>query len=522
MTFAGISWYVSPDGSPQGDGSAERPWDLATALAHPPEIEPGDVVWIAGGLHRAQAPLEATLAGTAEAPIQVWGDPDDEPAVIEFADGRPHGLHVRGAYTWYGDFELRCTASARWSDVPGNEGDPRGIGILSEAGPGIRLMRLKVRDFGTSMFESQPHGLEITGCQFSNSYWDAPDRSHGPGLYVRNPAGAPRKRIENNVIFQHGRQGLQGFGSTPFAEVDVVGNFFFNNGIADDGFHRNFMFGNGSDEHRNVVFKDNLAYFPPGLRLGHEYNLAGGDGGSHGLTLRGNWIAHEGRPALQINKSDGETVEDNRIVGDVEITSFDGTVQASGADFEQRFPENEYYRDGARPTGSWIRIRRDASLPGAWRRRALAYVGVLNWEGASSVDVDLSELEQTGGLESGATVRIASVQGGAEELEVVYAGSPVPLPMTGWTPAWPAGRRSDAPLPPTFPELGVFAVEWPVDGEPLNREPLRTPDPGAGLPAPDAWAVRSQAWRTTDPENKTQLRAQRRAAWRAQKLGRPL
>jgi hypothetical protein len=372
------------------------------------------------------------------------------------------------------------------------------------------------------MFESQPHGLEILSCTFANSYWDAPDRSHGPGLYIRNPAGAPRKRIENNVVFQHGRQGLQGFGSTPFAEVDVVRNIFFNNGVADDGFHRNFMFGNGSDEHQDVVIEDNLCYFPAGQTFGHEYNMAGGDGGSHGLTFRGNWIAHEGRPALRINKSDGEVVEHNRFVGDVEYTSFDGTIALSGAGFEAEFPQNEYYREGARPAGAWVRVGRDASLPGYWRREGMAHVAVLNWEHASVVEVDLSELEGAASLAPGVTLRISPVQNPAESFERIHDGTPVLFPMTGWTVERPAGRPPELPLPPTFPELGVFRVTWPVEGEPLNRGPVRLPDPGVGLPALAAWEVRRDAWRGADVATKSHLLAERRSAWRAQRLGRPL
>ncbi|MEZ5365159.1 MAG: right-handed parallel beta-helix repeat-containing protein [Bryobacterales bacterium] len=483
-------------------------------------MEPGDVVWLGGGVYHLEAPLECNLFGEEGKPIEVWGMPEQEPAVLQFADGRPHGVHIAGAYATYQDFEIRCSSTARWSDTTGSVGDPRGIGILSEAGPGVKLVRLRVRDFGTSLFESQPQGIEISGCIFSGSYWDAPDRSHGPGLYVRNSLGAPRKRIENNVIFEHGRQGLQGFGSTPFAEMDVVGNFFFNNGIADDGFHRNFMFGNASDDHRNVVFEDNTAYFPAGPSLGHEYNQLGGDGGSHGLTFRRNWLAHEGRAALQINRSDGEVVEDNRIVGGVEYTSFDGTISLTGTAFEARFPLNEYYRDGNRPTVAWSRVRRDASLPGHWRREGMAYLGIVNWQGLSSVEVDLSELEAEGGLDTGAALRIWPVQQPGAAVSMLYTGSPVMFPMTGWTPDFPAGRDAQRTLPSTFPELGVFCLEWKTGGEAWNREPKRVPDPGIGLPAPAAWAVRHSAWRQPDLQMRDELLAQRRAAWRAQKLGR--
>jgi hypothetical protein len=301
--------------------------------------------------------------------------------------------------------------------------------------------------------------------------------------------------------------------------MDIIGNFFFNNGIADDGFHRNMMFGNASGDHRNVVMESNTAYFPPGMRLGHEYNMLGGDGGSHGLRFTDNWLAHEGRPALQVNRSDGEVIEGNRIVGDVEYTSFDGSVTATGADFEALFPQNEYYRDGNRPAGAWVRVRQDLSLPGPWRRAGLAYVGIVNWDGAAAVDVDLSGVQS---LEAGALLRVASVQSRAEAVERAYDGGAVSFPMTGWTPAWPAGRVSGSPLPATFPEFGVFEVRWATGGAPIPREPSRIGDPGAGYSATAAHALRIAAWQVTDAEERAQLLAERRLAWRAQRLGRPL
>ncbi len=517
-----MSWYAAPDGSPRGDGSTARPWDIATALRHPAVIEPGDIVWLLGGTYRPQAPLKCLLSGTETAPIQVWGDPEGEPAIVDLADGRPHGLHVRGKHAWYGDFEVRCTAEDRWSDIPESEGNPRGTGLLCETGLGVKLIRLTLRDFGTSLFESQPSGIEIVGCAIFNSYWDAPDRSHGPGLYIRNPKGAPRKRIVDNVVFQHGRQGLQGFGSTPFAEMDVVGNTFFNNGIARDGFHRNFMFGNASADHENVIFEDNTAYFAPGKPLGHEANQAGGVGGSRGLTLRGNWLAHRGRPALRVSRAEDATIDGNRFVGDVSFTSLDGTIDVSGQAFADLFPDNAYHDDTNEPAGVWVRIRRDEALPDDWRPKGRAWVTVLNWQELPEVDIDLSGLEGEGGLEIGTTVEIRPVQAWGTAIERTYQGASVRVPMTGWSAMRPVGRDPGVPLPSTFPELGVFSLEWPTQGEPAEREQQQITDPGAGLSRSAAQAARAQAWSSTDEAERASLLDMRRAQWRAHTLGREL
>src|SRR3972149_210724 len=44
-------YYAAPYGTPGGDGSYDNPWDLATALAQPPALQPGDTLWLLGGYY---------------------------------------------------------------------------------------------------------------------------------------------------------------------------------------------------------------------------------------------------------------------------------------------------------------------------------------------------------------------------------------------------------------------------------------------------------------------------------------
>src|SRR6478752_9156304 len=48
----GRQFYVSPDGSPNGDGSLNNPWDLQTALNQPQSVAPGDVLNLLKGTYR--------------------------------------------------------------------------------------------------------------------------------------------------------------------------------------------------------------------------------------------------------------------------------------------------------------------------------------------------------------------------------------------------------------------------------------------------------------------------------------
>jgi hypothetical protein len=135
VTEFSVPWWVSPDGSPTGKGTREQPWDIETALSHPSGVEPGDVIWVQGGVYRPARTLSSTLAGSAARPIVVRVEPGSR-AVLDFVNSVDRVcLHVQGGHTWYWGLEITSSSVARWSDAEGSDGDPRGTGILSEGGP---------------------------------------------------------------------------------------------------------------------------------------------------------------------------------------------------------------------------------------------------------------------------------------------------------------------------------------------------------------------------------------------------
>ena len=75
-------WYVAANGSATGDGSRERPWDLATALAHPPAVKPGDTIWLRGGNYKL-AECVTRLTGSPEKHIVVRQFPDERAIIDE-------------------------------------------------------------------------------------------------------------------------------------------------------------------------------------------------------------------------------------------------------------------------------------------------------------------------------------------------------------------------------------------------------------------------------------------------------
>ena len=54
-------FFVSPNGSARGDGSAEHPWYLKTAVRHPGSRRPGDIFWLTRGMPGGALTITLTL-----------------------------------------------------------------------------------------------------------------------------------------------------------------------------------------------------------------------------------------------------------------------------------------------------------------------------------------------------------------------------------------------------------------------------------------------------------------------------
>ena len=123
----GAEYFVSPTGSSSGNGNRTSPWSLATALAHPAAVRPGDTIWVFGGTYSGA--FTNRLRGASGAPIIVRAYPGQR-AILE-CDAYPastYVLEVQGGYTWFWGLELRSTRQERGGERAG------GINVL---GPNI-------------------------------------------------------------------------------------------------------------------------------------------------------------------------------------------------------------------------------------------------------------------------------------------------------------------------------------------------------------------------------------------------
>ena len=260
----GTEFFVSVEGSPAGDGSAENPWDLATAFAHPAAVRPGDTIWVRGGVYNGH--LTSQLAGTEAQPISVRAFPGEEVKWDLFLETESSTklLRIDGQHTWFEGFEIFSSDPAsRTTATPGSWPEDVHRGDLVVSGDHIQLINLVVRDLDAGIgYWSAASGGEVHGTLIYNNGWSGPDRNHGHGIYSQNEDAL--RTFSDNIIFNQFRNGIIVYGSSAASLKNhlLEGNVTFNNGRADgEGASGAFeiLIGGGSVA-ENMTLRENHTY----------------------------------------------------------------------------------------------------------------------------------------------------------------------------------------------------------------------------------------------------------------------
>ena len=470
-------FHVTPDGRPTGDGSREHPWDLATALGHPPAVRPGDTIWLHDGTYTGT--FVSKLAGMPSAPIVVRQYPG-ETATLCGVDTTPTPvLRIDGSATWFEDFTITNSNLTRsfLRVVPGTK-----IGrnhALNVYGPYTKLINLVIHDAGQGAgLWSQAMEMEMYGCIIYNNGILAPDRGHGHGVYMQNQNGV--KTLRDNILFNEFGNLLQAYGSAAAAirNVRFEGNVVFNGRFIMGGaqpaeditFRNNYFyrsapqFGYDSKANRKLLIEKN--YFASGLLLNWWKGVVIRDNTLYNMTPDGQ------TKSVSVTLAPGGTLADYAIDGNRYFQSY-----PNGNDFYVRFPqhgdgytfsrwqqETGYDKASAYRTGPRLRppnavfIRRNEYDPGR------AHIIIYNWERRDSVDVDGSGL----GLRPGDSWELRNVENYMlESIAGTYSGGAISVPMNRWTAAKPFGYEKLLGEN-TFPEFGVFVFRKVAAGQPVR------------------------------------------------------
>ena len=479
-----VEHYVSVDGTPQGDGTRDKPWDLPTAFKHPSTVLPGDTIWLLGGTYRGA--FTSRLTGTPAAPITIRAVQGSR-IMIDGAGARGSAVTIRGAGTTFWGLEVANSSERRTLAQSGSRAadNVRGDGV-AVYGAHTRLINLVIHDVADGIgFWSAATDSEIYGCLIFNNGWLAPDRGHGQGIYIQNEQGT--KRIVDVISFNNFSTGMKGYSERGHVSgLHFEGIASFNNGAPGDPPDTrapNLFVGTTRNPLQRITITKNYFYHPAGSRpeLGGNlvvgYRAPANDtlivsdnhvvGGTMAMRVS-NWRrASVTGNTFVANGPDG-TIEGERLA---ELRTTDETPPAEydwdhntyfdvtrvvptrgssvpfligggsrltfeGWQEETGFDSNSRYYAGP-PTGVRIFVRPNR------HERGRGHIVAYNWDLKPDVEVPLGEV-----LDAGSSFAIYDVQDyfGEPVMTGRYDGGPVRISMTPRRVAVPVGYSRCGPI----------------------------------------------------------------------------
>jgi hypothetical protein len=423
-------FFVTPTGKATGTGTASKPWDLRTALAHPAAVKPGDTIWVRGGTYNGE--FSSKLRGTADKPIIVRRYLAERAIVQGPATGNTT-LVVEGVNTWFWGLEFTSPPGLRYiTEPPLTRGTAIATSQVTGSGVGTKFINLLVHDgmIGIGLWKEALNS-EIYGCVVYHNGMDDPVRGHGHGIYSQNNTGT--MTVSDNIVFNQFAYGIHIYGSSA-AFLDnfiVTGNILFNNGVLSkkSGPASNILLGGGR-VCKNPLVERNYTYYSSTVCCGA--NDIPYDKGCTGARIVNNYFAALGQLALRWFNSPDAVITGNTFYG--------GMEGAAARNFSDNTVSSE-----PSTTAVFVRLNKYE----ARRGHIVAY----NWEKKPSIPINLSQLGYSSG--QGYTIRNVQDYYGTS-ISGVYSGAAMNIPMTSWTVIAPVGTTAP---PSTFPEFGVFVVE---------------------------------------------------------------
>jgi hypothetical protein len=462
---AKAQFYVSPSGSPRGDGTLSRPWDLITALNQPAAVRPGDTIWVRGGTYTnpGTAGFASHLKGTANHPILVRNYKGERATL----DGRGAGtvLPVDGSYTWYWGLEVTDSNSTRTATMSGSFSNPRAAGV-STSGAGNKFINMVVHDTASGLGGGAASpDTEYYGNLVYYNGWIGPDRRHGHGFYMQNRTGL--KIACDNFVGDNAEEGFQIYGSSAASLVGfrLFGNVTYNTSSwPSPNYQYNYIL-EGGGVSGDIQIENAYSYLTPQADYG--FNLFG----LADISVK-NSVFVGGQIGVNFQWNTGSVVFTGNRVYNRPSASREITFVPSGAtytwDRNTYYGKNNFFNSGSgltfpswqqatgfdknstftasAPTGIWVYVR-----PNKYESKR-ANVAIYNWDLASTVNVDLSNV-----LSVGDQFEVRDVQNfyGPAVIRGTYSGHPVKLRMVGLEKAMPIGFDPPAH---TAPQFGTFLV----------------------------------------------------------------
>jgi hypothetical protein len=465
----GAEFFVAPDPGPGGVGSSKRPWSLAYALSHPPDVKPGDTIWLRGGTYSGL--FNSYLSGTPAAPIIVRQYPGERATLDGGTANTPVLLTVWGAYTWFWGFEITSSSTDRVSTQSGPSPTDldRPYECISHAqrvgsGVGIKIINMVIHNCGQGIGLWQDSiDAEVYGNLIYYNGWNAPGRTWGHGIYTQNLAPSWHT-IRDNIFYANYNYNIHVYGENAHLDNHTIdGNIDFWDGAAAStaGKGASITMGGGLSATGNSLTNNAFYGFPGGGSLDFSR-------GNQNVTMTGNM---SGFPITMIDGDKGGLINFGTNSGSVNISGNKFyTWKISPRIYATRYPNNAYMIWPDNPTGTWTLVRPNAYEPGR------GHVAVFNWSHAAAVSVDLSSVLSVG---SSYEIRNAQNYFGTPVLSGTYAGGVVSIPMAASSVETPAGAAAPNPTGPEFNAFVIVTTRRVVVVPPNSPPPLRRTPPAS-------------------------------------------
>ncbi|WP_455498143.1 right-handed parallel beta-helix repeat-containing protein [Coprobacter sp.] len=103
LQLPATNYYVSPNGQPTGNGSKENPYNTIEAAVK--KANPGDIIYLTGGIYSLSESIKISRNGTVSSPITIQSEPDTGRPILDFSgqprfDSRARGIVLSGDY-WH-------------------------------------------------------------------------------------------------------------------------------------------------------------------------------------------------------------------------------------------------------------------------------------------------------------------------------------------------------------------------------------------------------------------------------------
>ncbi len=483
---------MSATGSSIGNGCAERPWHLETALNATAYIKPGDTIWIPGGVYETGLISTDDMTNTATSAnrITIRGNPGDWKAgnypIIK------GGLNLTRRHVRLQNVMVTGISNERWiendSTSPDSNIAPPGISKFAEGVQVINCVVIDANGNGHGDWSAAPNSLTY-GTLFHNCGWMSPSRdgnlydasgnrnsgrfAHGHGSYFQKSTDNTESIMKHNLFLPCFGFTFSGFGGDGhIANVTVRQNVFF-------GFRGEI--GNAGSSHlvEGAIVDDNVAWnmafqvgqFPFGGSASIMSNVFKTDASNYlqltglaGGSATGNRIINDaGNVALVFARKGAGGIS---LDGNTYIATSDNIVAFDGESLGHTLADMQ--AAGYEASGQHIATLPSANVHHIWPNEypddiRAGIVVVENWEGVVSDEIDLSALNLT----NGATYKLINAFNylGDTPLEYTSNGDDgaVSLDLSGWTMAKPTGTANgvaiNEPLDPMPEDLMVFIVE---------------------------------------------------------------